>query len=38
MNVVIIGGSGLIGTRLAALLRQAGHAVTAASPSCGVNA
>ena len=37
MNVVIIGGSGLIGKKLAALLQQAGHAVTAASPSSGVN-
>lgn len=37
MNVVIIGGSGLIGTKLAARLREAGHAVTAASPSSGVN-
>lgn len=38
MKVVIIGGSGLIGKNLAALLRQAGHEVTAASPSTGVNA
>ncbi|MDZ5458786.1 SDR family oxidoreductase [Azohydromonas lata] len=38
MKVVIIGGSGLIGKHLAALLRQAGHEVTAASPSTGVNA
>lgn len=38
MNVVIIGGSGLIGSKLAALLRQSGHAVVAASPSSGVNA
>ncbi|HSV69380.1 MAG TPA: SDR family oxidoreductase [Methylibium sp.] len=38
MNIVIIGGSGLIGKKLAALLRQAGHAVVAASPSSGVNA
>lgn len=37
MNIVIIGGSGLIGKKLAALLRQAGHAVVAASPSSGVN-
>jgi uncharacterized protein YbjT (DUF2867 family) len=37
MNVVIIGGSGLIGKKLAALLQEAGHAVTAASPSSGVN-
>jgi uncharacterized protein YbjT (DUF2867 family) len=38
MNVVIIGGSGLIGKKLAALLGQAGHEVVAASPSTGVNA
>jgi len=38
MNVVIIGGSGLIGRKLAALLPQAGHEVMAASPSSGVNA
>ncbi|WP_029001107.1 SDR family oxidoreductase [Azohydromonas australica] len=38
MKVVIIGGSGLIGKSLAPLLRQAGHEVTAASPSTGVNA
>jgi uncharacterized protein YbjT (DUF2867 family) len=38
MKIVIIGGSGLIGKKLAALLQQAGHAVLAASPSSGVNA
>jgi uncharacterized protein YbjT (DUF2867 family) len=38
MNIVIIGGSGLIGKQVTHLLRQAGHAVTAASPSSGVNA
>ncbi len=38
MKAVIIGGSGLIGKKLAALLEQAGHQVTAASPSTGVNA
>lgn len=37
MKVVIIGGSGLIGKKLSALLRQAGHDVTTASPSSGVN-
>lgn len=37
MKVVIIGGSGLIGKKLAALLQQAGHSVVAASPSSGVN-
>ncbi|MDQ0041013.1 SDR family oxidoreductase [Variovorax boronicumulans] len=37
MKIVIIGGSGLIGSKLAVLLRQAGHEVVAASPSTGVN-
>lgn len=37
MNIVIIGGSGLIGKQLTTLLRERGHAVTAASPSTGVN-
>jgi uncharacterized protein YbjT (DUF2867 family) len=38
MKIVIIGGSGLIGTKLVNLLRQQGHDVVAASPSKGVNA
>jgi uncharacterized protein YbjT (DUF2867 family) len=38
MNIVIIGGSGLIGQQLTTLLRQRGHTVVAASPSTGVNA
>ncbi|MCW5664685.1 MAG: SDR family oxidoreductase [Piscinibacter sp.] len=37
MNIVILGGTGLIGTRLAALLRRAGHQVAAVSPSTGVD-
>jgi len=37
MNVTIIGGSGLIGRNLAPLLEHAGHRVTLASPSQGVN-
>lgn len=37
MKIVIIGGSGLIGSKLAVLLRDAGHEVVAASPSTGVN-
>lgn len=37
MKIVIIGGSGLIGKKLSALLLQAGHAVMAASPSSGVD-
>jgi len=38
MKIVVIGGSGLIGTKLVARLRQRGHAVVAASPASGVNA
>jgi uncharacterized protein YbjT (DUF2867 family) len=38
MRVVLVGGSGLIGKKLAALLRDAGHEVAIASPSHGVNA
>src|SRR5213594_5014946 len=37
MKIVVIGGSGLIGTKLAKNLRQHGHEVVAASPSSGVN-
>jgi uncharacterized protein YbjT (DUF2867 family) len=37
MKVVVIGGTGLIGSKTVANLRQGGHAVTAASPNTGVN-
>jgi uncharacterized protein YbjT (DUF2867 family) len=37
MKVVIIGGTGLIGSKAAPLLRQRGHEVVAASPDTGVN-
>lgn len=37
MKVVIIGGTGLIGRKLATKLRSGGHQVVAASPSTGVN-
>lgn len=37
MKIVVIGGSGLIGSKLEVLLRQLGHEVVAASPSTGVN-
>lgn len=37
MKIVVIGGSGLIGTKLVQNLRQKGHEVVAASPSSGVN-
>ncbi|MDY7511339.1 SDR family oxidoreductase [Ralstonia wenshanensis] len=37
MKIVVIGGSGLIGSRVVTLLSEAGHAVLAASPRNGVN-
>src|SRR5437867_4543450 len=37
MKIVVIGGSGLIGTKLVKNLRQHGHEVVAAAPSSGVN-
>src|SRR5579862_1074612 len=37
MKIVVIGGTGLIGTKLVKKLRQRGHEVVAASPSTGVN-
>ena len=37
MKIVVIGGSGLIGTKLVNKLRQHGHEVVAASPASGVN-
>lgn len=38
MKIVVIGGSGLIGSKVVNALRAAGHDVLAASPSSGVNA
>lgn len=38
MKIVIIGGTGLVGTKVVRLLRGIGHEVVAASPSTGVNA
>ena len=38
MKIVVIGGSGLIGTKLVNNLRKKGHEVLAASPNSGVNA
>lgn len=38
MKIVVIGGTGLVGTQLCANLRQQGHDVLAASPKSGVNA
>ena len=37
MKIVVIGGSGLIGSKVVNILRQRGHEVVAASPSKGVN-
>src|SRR5215469_11293193 len=37
MKLVVIGGTGLIGSKLVALLRQRGQEVLAASPDTGVN-
>src|SRR5689334_21832929 len=37
MKIVVIGGSGLIGSRLVSKLRQDKHEVVAASPATGVN-
>jgi uncharacterized protein YbjT (DUF2867 family) len=37
MKIVVIGGTGLIGSKVVALLRQRGHDVLAASPASGVN-
>src|SRR5215471_18029596 len=37
MKIVVIGGTGLIGSKVVAILRQAGHEVLAASPKGGVN-
>jgi NAD(P)-dependent dehydrogenase (short-subunit alcohol dehydrogenase family) len=37
MKIVVIGGTGLIGSRTVAILRQGGHEAVAASPRVGVN-
>jgi uncharacterized protein YbjT (DUF2867 family) len=37
MKIVVIGGTGLIGSKTVAILRQRGHDVVAASPNSGVN-
>jgi uncharacterized protein YbjT (DUF2867 family) len=37
MKIVVIGGTGLIGSKTVAILRQRGHDVIAASPQSGVN-
>jgi uncharacterized protein YbjT (DUF2867 family) len=37
MKIVVIGGTGLIGSKAVAILREGGHEVVAASPKSGVN-
>jgi uncharacterized protein YbjT (DUF2867 family) len=37
MKILVIGGTGLIGSKTVAILRQGGHEVIAASPKSGVN-
>src|ERR1700704_3670075 len=37
MKIVVIGGTGLIGSKLVKKLREQGHEVVAASPNSGVN-
>src|ERR1700716_415335 len=38
MKIVVIGGTGLMGSKTAAILRRGGHEVVAAAPNTGVNA
>ncbi|NYH14255.1 SDR family oxidoreductase [Paraburkholderia bryophila] len=37
MKIIVIGGTGLIGSKTVAILRQNGHEVVAASPRSGIN-
>src|SRR5215468_3761225 len=37
MKIVVIGGTGLIGSKTVTILRQRGHDVVAASPKNGIN-
>jgi len=37
MKIVVIGGTGLVGSKTVAILREGGHEVVAASPNSGVN-
>jgi uncharacterized protein YbjT (DUF2867 family) len=37
MKIVVIGGTGLIGSKAVAILRQGGHEVVAGSPQSGIN-
>ena len=37
MKIVVIGGTGLIGSKTVAILRQKGHDVVAGSPKSGID-
>jgi uncharacterized protein YbjT (DUF2867 family) len=37
MKVVVVGGTGLIGTKVVGILRRAGHEVVSASPASGID-
>ena len=37
MKIVVIGGTGLIGSKTVVILREGGHEVVAASPKSGIN-
>ena len=37
MKIIVIGGTGLIGSKTVAILRRRGHEVVAASPKSGIN-
>ncbi len=37
MKIVVIGGSGLVGSKVVAMLKEQGHEAVAASPNTGVN-
>jgi nucleoside-diphosphate-sugar epimerase len=37
MKIVVIGGTGLIGSKTVVILHQSGHEVVAASPKSGIN-
>ena len=37
MKIVVIGGTGLIGSKTVAILHEEGHEVVAGSPKSGVN-
>src|SRR3954464_5315182 len=37
MKIAVIGGTGLIGSKTVAILRQGGHEVIVASPTVGIN-